>query len=78
MMRPIIAAAALALLAGPALPQTPATPTAPTTTAQRVFGERLPNVKDAVQPGRRIGTLRHKEVGMTVATAFMSEGPSDV
>jgi hypothetical protein len=45
---------------------------------QRLLGERLPNVKDAVQPGRRIGTLRHKEVGMTVATAFMSEGPSDV
>ena len=43
-MRPILVAAALALLAGPALPQTTSTTTAPTTTAQRVFGERLPNV----------------------------------
>ncbi len=29
-------------------------------------------VKDAVQPGRRITTLRHKDLGMSVATAFMS------
>jgi hypothetical protein len=35
----------------------------------------LGNVKDAVQPGRRIVTLRHKDVGMSVATAFMSAGP---
>ena len=41
MTRPILLAAALALLAGPALPQTA---NAPTTSAQRVFGERLPNV----------------------------------
>ena len=45
---------------------------------QRLLGPCLPNVKDAVQPGRRIGTLRHKEVGMSVATAFMSPGESDV
>jgi hypothetical protein len=36
------------------------------------FGESLGRVKDAVQPGRRIATLRHKGLGMSVATAFMS------
>ncbi|MEY2455649.1 MAG: hypothetical protein QOJ67_2025 [Acidimicrobiaceae bacterium] len=45
---------------------------------QKHLGPLLPNVKDAVQPGRRIGTLRHKELGMSVATAFMSPGASDV
>jgi len=42
-----------------------------------LYGERLGNVKDAVQPGRRITTLRHKEFGMSVATAFMSPEPQD-
>jgi quercetin dioxygenase-like cupin family protein len=37
----MLLAAVLALLAGPALPQSAS---APTTTAQRVFGEHLPNV----------------------------------
>jgi hypothetical protein len=37
-----------------------------------LYGEHLGRVKDAVQPGRRITTLRHKELGMSVATAFMS------
>lgn len=36
------------------------------------FGTRLGRVKDAVQPGRRIGTLRHKELDLSVPTAFMS------
>ena len=36
------------------------------------LGPALGRVKDAVQPGRRIATLRHKDVGMSVATAFMS------
>jgi hypothetical protein len=36
------------------------------------LGPLLPNVKDAVQPGRQIATLRHKDVDMSVATAFMS------
>jgi len=36
------------------------------------YGEHLGSVKDAVQPGRRITTLRHKELDMSVATAFMS------
>ncbi len=33
-------------------------------------------IKDAVQPGRRIATLRHKDLGMSVATAFMSPEPA--
>jgi hypothetical protein len=37
-----------------------------------LYGEHLGRVKDAVQPGRRIATLRHKELGLSVATAFMS------
>ena len=40
------------------------------------YGDHLGRVKDAVQPGRRITTLRHKELGMSVATAFMSPEPS--
>lgn len=36
------------------------------------FGSALGRVKDAVQPGRRIATLRHKELDLSVATAFMS------
>lgn len=40
-----------------------------------LLGPALPNVKDAVQPGRRIATLRHKDLGLSVATAFMSAEP---
>jgi hypothetical protein len=36
------------------------------------FGDRTAPVKDAVQPGRRITTLRHQEFGMSVRSAFMS------
>ncbi|MET0701022.1 MAG: glyoxalase [Mycobacterium sp.] len=36
------------------------------------FGERTTPVKDAVQPGRRITTLRHHDLGMSVRTAFIS------
>ena len=39
------------------------------------YGEHLGSVKDAVQPGRRITTLRHKDLGLSVATAFMSPEP---
>lgn len=39
------------------------------------LGSALGRPKAAVQPGRRIATLRHKEVGMTVATAFMTPDP---
>lgn len=35
-------------------------------------GDTLGQVKDAVQPGRRIATLRHKSFDMSVATAFMT------
>ena len=38
-----------------------------------VLGGALGRIKDAVQPGRRIATLRHKDVGLTVPIAFMSE-----
>jgi hypothetical protein len=40
------------------------------------LGEHLGTIKDAVQDGRRIATLRHKDLGLSVATAFMSPGPS--
>ncbi|MGE2721577.1 glyoxalase [Mycolicibacterium celeriflavum] len=36
------------------------------------FGDRTAPVKDAVQPGRRITTLRHQEFGMSVRTAMIS------
>ena len=36
------------------------------------FGDRTSPVKDAVQPGRRITTLRHQEFGMSVRTAMIS------
>jgi hypothetical protein len=42
-------------------------------TAARL-GPGLGTVKDAVQPGRRIATLRHKDFDVSVATAFMSIG----
>ncbi|MCU0269852.1 MAG: VOC family protein [Acidimicrobiales bacterium] len=40
----------------------------------RRLGDGLGPAKDAVQPGRRIATLRHKAFGMSVATAFLSPG----
>jgi hypothetical protein len=36
------------------------------------FGNRTTPVKAAVQPGRRITTLRHHELGMSVRTAMIS------
>ncbi|MGE0215388.1 glyoxalase [Mycolicibacterium sp.] len=36
------------------------------------FGDRTAPVKDAVQPGRRITTLRHDALGITVRTAMIS------
>jgi hypothetical protein len=38
---------------------------------------RLGRVKDALQPGRRIATLR-PEAGLTTAVAFMSAGPGAI
>ena len=42
-----------------------------------LLGEHLGQIKDAVQEGRRIATLRHRDLGMSVATAFMSPEPTD-
>jgi hypothetical protein len=39
-----------------------------------LLGDALGDPKDAVQPGRRIATLRSNDLGMSVAIAFMSEG----
>ena len=36
------------------------------------FGDHTAPVKDAVQPGRRITTLRHHDYGMSVRTALIS------
>ena len=38
-----------------------------------LFGDRLGRIKDAVQPGRRIATLRHEAFGLSVPIAFMSD-----
>jgi hypothetical protein len=43
--------------------------------AARLLGDHLGDIKDAVQPGRRIATLRHRDLGMSVATALMSPEP---
>lgn len=40
--------------------------------AAALLGERTSPVKDAVQPGRRITTLRHHDLGMSVRTALIS------
>jgi hypothetical protein len=39
------------------------------------FGDMLGNIKDAVQPGRRIATLRHRNLHLSTAIAFMSPEP---
>ena len=36
------------------------------------FGDRTTAVKEAVQPGRRISTLRHRELGISVRSAMIS------
>ena len=41
-------------------------------TTATLLGDGLGRVKDAVQPGRRIATLRHRELGISVPIAFMS------
>ncbi len=41
--------------------------------AVALLGENCGEVKDAVQPGRRIATVRHEALGMSVPLAFMSE-----
>ena len=37
-----------------------------------LLGDRLGEVKPAVQSGRRIATLRGRDIGLDVAIAFMS------
>jgi catechol 2,3-dioxygenase-like lactoylglutathione lyase family enzyme len=44
--------------------------------AAALLGEHLGEAKEAVQPGRRIATLRHRDLGMSVATALMSPEPA--
>lgn len=39
------------------------------------FGEHTAPIKDAVQPGRRITTVRHRDFGMSVRTAVISATP---
>lgn len=36
------------------------------------YGEQVGRVRDAVQPGRRITTMRHRDVGLSVRTALIS------
>jgi hypothetical protein len=40
------------------------------------LGEHMGRIKDAVQPGRRIATLHHKELDISTAIAFMSPEPA--
>jgi hypothetical protein len=40
-----------------------------------LYGEHLSGPKDAVQPGRRIATLRHRPLDLSVPIAFMSPDP---
>lgn len=44
--------------------------------ARTLLGDHLGDVKDAVQTGRQISTLRHRDLGMSVATALMSPEPA--
>lgn len=43
--------------------------------AAALLGDHLGPVTDAVQPGRRIATLRHEAVGVPVPVAFLSPPP---
>jgi hypothetical protein len=40
---------------------------------KRFYGDACSDPKDAVQPGRRIATLRTRDLGISTAIAFMSE-----
>ena len=42
-----------------------------------LLGDGLGGIKPAVQEGRRIATIRHKNFGMSVATALMDDGTMD-
>jgi hypothetical protein len=41
-----------------------------------LLGDALGTAKDAVQPGRRIATLRHRDLHLSTAIAFMSAEPA--
>jgi hypothetical protein len=43
--------------------------------AAALLGPVLGNAKDAVQPGRRIATLRHRDLDISVPTAFLTPDP---
>lgn len=43
--------------------------------AAALLGEHLGPVTDAVQPGRRIATVRHEALGLPVPTALLSPDP---
>jgi hypothetical protein len=43
--------------------------------AAALLGDRTGRVKDAVQRGRRITTLRHRDLGLSVSIALMSPKP---
>lgn len=43
--------------------------------AAALLGEHAGRVKDAVQPGRRITTVRHRALDLSIATALMSPPP---
>jgi hypothetical protein len=40
------------------------------------LGDAISRPKEAVQSGRWIATLRHRDLGLSVATAFMSPDPA--
>jgi hypothetical protein len=42
-----------------------------------LLGDALGTPKAAVQPGRRIATLRHRDLGLSTAVAFMSPGSQE-
>jgi hypothetical protein len=44
--------------------------------AKDLLGDGLGQIKDAVQPGRRLASLRHRDLGLSVATILMSPEPS--
>jgi len=46
--------------------------------AADLLGAGLGTPKDAVQPGRRIATMRHRDLGLSVAIALMSPEPGAV
>ena len=39
------------------------------------LGDRVGTPKDAVQPGRRIATLRHRDLGLGLPVAIMTPHP---